>query len=1755
MTVDKMSALALAKASVHAVETLARIRVEGRTVATDAERVALAGWSGWGPLAPVFAPKDAAWADLTERLGAALPADDLKLGMQGTYNAFYTPKPIAEAMWQLLADFGFSGGQVAELGCGGGAFFGTAPDTATLVGVERDPTAAAIAQLLYPEAHVINKPLQDVGLGSGAAAVIGNVPFGDVKVFDPTAPKEVTTNLHNYFIWRAVQTVAPGGYVVVLTSRFTMDARSIQARAAIGKDASLVGAIRLPNGALAGGTEAGADIVILRRHAKTGQRAYGHDWLKVSPHDVGGVELHYNDFWDAEPATVLGTMKYGQTNQYGLSLVVEAHQRNTEQWIRSVSKHLVNAARDRNLMWQAPPKPEALDITGVVSKEGWHEGTMRLTDDGGVLVVRDGRANPLPNPGRELLALLRLRDLAVRLVAAEADHDLPDAAIEPLRADARIAYEAYVKKFGALNRYKQKPNGVDDETGIQQWKRVYPTMQGFRNDPDAALVFALERYSDEDDGETDDEDDTGTAKAEPAHILFERQNRKPERRDHTDDPAQALAWVLDETGGRVDLDRIAALLGRMPSERVCGQCSMPVTQLLMGPGLGGQGGFMHVTPTVDDHAVAGPVEVSDEIRSNVHAEVLAALGDRVYLHPGQRVWQTAEEYLSGDVRAKHLAAETAAKHDPQFERNVTALAGVLPKWLGPGEITANLGTPWIGPDIVEKFILETLSYPAKVKRVAAGNQWEVAASAVMKSSVSATTTWGTADADAFTLVEKALNYTIPVVYRVIEDADGNRTTVKDPEASMLAVQKQQALRARFGEWVWEDADRADMLVQLYNTRFNNLVPREFDGSHITVEGMAAWFKPYRHQLDMVARAIATGATICGHCVGAGKTYSMGMIVMKLRQLGLVRKPMIVVPNHMIEQVDRELRQLFPAARILTGASKTVSKNRRAFTARCATQEWDFVLVTHAAFNQMDVDPETQATYIEDLQSELHEGVVEAAGGKLEGRMVKRLAKRLDDLAAKIKELRDKVFDRDAGVRFEQLGVDYVCIDEFHYYKNLAVPVRTDGFSIRPSKRATDLDMKLRYLSQRGSGRYAALFSGTPMSNTMLELYICMHYTMRPYLKKIGIGSPDAWAAAFVQMQTNVEVTVDGGDFRMQTRPSLFVNARQLRVMLSQVADIRTREQLGLKVPDHELIIEANDPTDPQAEYSMRLVERAEKVRQTAGRPAKGADNMLKVCGDGRRMATDPALVGIDDRGRHKLHVVAENIIKVWRKHPGKMQIAFCDIGTPYDPKAREQAARRKAAKDADEWGWGAFDSGMDDDDAAAVADHLDIADDLGSDLAELLGNFGSTGKPKRRKAEPVQLNYQTYGRLRRILTDAGMDVSRIRFIHDAKTDHEKAQLFRDCRRGKVDVILGSTDKLGVGTNIQRLVIAMHHIDAPFRPADVEQRDGRGLRPGNLNKLIYIFRYVTKRTFDAYMWQFLHRKLTFISQMLSGDVGQVVEDIGGTSDQVMSFGAIKAAATDQPLLEEKVLVEGKIRDLRTAKRGHAITLERARRDVPRMRQKADVEAARAKAWEAIAKAAAGLELTDELVEKAHAVMRSFGKWSPPRVTLAPGLRLEWRERLVEGINGGDFERQPMLVLDGGAGWVEQDAYVFWKAADVRRKLAKMLDNAAAVAATLRKQQADYLKQATQLEVAAAKPFERADELTAALARLDQIDAELAEAASKKSGPGAGDIVVESARRKPAPSTPADVETDLLGDLADLFSHMDAELETDLADLLG
>ena len=1018
-----------------------------------------------------------------------------------------------------------------------------------------------------------------------------------------------------------------------------------------------------------------------------------------------------------------------------------------------------------------------------------------------------------------------------------------------------------------------------------------------------------------------------------------------------------------------------------------------------------------------------------------------------YLDPVAGEWVTAEEYLSGNVRDKLGAARAAASAADaggakRWASNITALEGVQPADLGPEEIRAKLGAPWIPPGDVRAFAAETLGYAPEVSYLPVTAQWEVKAERGFADTAAATEEWGTGRIDGYRLLELAVNGRVPVIYDTVATPDGE-TRVRNQAETMLAEEKQRALAARFAEWAWEDPERADRLCAEYNQRFNSVVLRRYDGTHLTFPGMDTGFTPYPHQRDMVHRIISSPASLCPYPVGTGKTPTMFMAARKLRELGLAAKPLIIVPNHLLEQTAREGKRLFPSARILMAAREDLdgAQARKLFAARCATGDWDAVVMTHSAFTAIPVHPATEAAHLTDLAARYRQALTAEPGGGR--RTVKQLAKMIDTFETRARTLLDH--RTDDGVYFEHLGADFLLVDESHYFKNLGIPVRTDGFSVAASKRATDLDMKLALLRERG-GKTAALFTGTPVSNSLLEMYVLQHYLHPERLAEVGLHSADAWAATFVDFQTSVEVTPDGASFRMKRRPAKFENVPELLTLFGEVADLRQPESFAVQRPaarHHNVVISSS----PQLRaYVASLAERADRVRQVDAHE----DNMLKICSDGRKAALDLELVGITAAGPGKAGAVIANVARIYHANRslalpgddpaapgGGFQIIFCDLGTP----------------------------------SAAAGT-------------------------------------QVYGKIRAGLADAGVPAAQIRFIHDASTDLQKAALFAECRAGKVAVLLGSTDKLGVGTNIQTRCVALHHVDAPWRPADVEQREGRALRPGNLNLAVDIYRYVSEKSFDSYLWQILERKARFIGQVLGGQPPAATSTTSATPR--LSYAEVKALATGNPLLLELAEANAGVTRLRHLATAHTRATRRLESSITSWQQQITAKTRHADTLDRLA--ATYREHPDPawrdqrgnvipspdtatcLARLCRDAMASSGYgmvlWRGLRISFS--AERKWRQITpIATISAGTAS----LLIELNPAWTVKGQY--WR---IEKELTASADGAAAAAQRLRREIEDLRQRVTDATRRTGEPFPQAADLEAARARRDAIQQDIRDAAA-------------------------------------------------------
>ncbi|HUE15276.1 MAG TPA: DEAD/DEAH box helicase family protein [Planctomycetaceae bacterium] len=834
------------------------------------------------------------------------------------------------------------------------------------------------------------------------------------------------------------------------------------------------------------------------------------------------------------------------------------------------------------------------------------------------------------------------------------------------------------------------------------------------------------------------------------------------------------------------------------------------------------------------------------------------LGSLVYCNPEGQVWETADLYLSGDVRRKLEIAEAAAALSPTYARNTEALKAVQPADLEPGDIEARLGSSWIPASDIQDFVSGLLGIAPR--KVSIGHAqtiatWTVEIDAFERGSVGNTTTHGTARFRASDLIEQALNGRVPTAYDELPD----KSRVINQQETIAAREKQQQLKDRFREWVWEDSARSARLARDYNDRFNNLRLRCFDGSHLNLTGMnRAYLRDgdlARHQKDAVWRMVQSGSTLLAHVVGAGKTWTMVAAAMEMRRLGLAKKPMFVVPNHLVEQWGTEFLKLYPQARLfIAGKEHFSSGNRQRAMARIASGTWDAVIVSHRSFEFLPVSDKLFRRFIEEQVQELEAEIVDARAAKDDNRVVKELEKAKKRLVVKLKERADRE-GKDNTLTFEELGVDQIFVDEADLYKNLSYTTKMNRIAGLPnseSNRAMDMYIKTRYVRELTGGRGVVFATGTPISNTMGEMYTMLRYLSPDLLKERGVAHFDAWAANFGEAVTSLELAPDGSGYRMHTRFAKFINLPELLSMFRTFADVQTADMLNLPRPGMaggKPYIVAASASEPLKEFIKTLTARAERLRTARVDPS--VDNMLKITGEGRKAALDMRLVDAFARaeGDTKLSMAVDRIRAVWEKtrDARSTQLVFCDLSTPASDR------------------------------------------------------------------------FNVYGELKTKLIEAGVPKAEIAFIHDAESDAEKKLLFDAVNAGRLRILIGSTEKMGAGTNVQRRLVALHHLDAPWRPRDIEQREGRILRQGNTNQEVGIYRYVTEGSFDAYMWQTLETKAGFIQQVMNGQTSvRQAEDLDGGA---LTYAEIKAIASGNPAVMEKVKVDTEVRKLDQLRAAH------------------------------------------------------------------------------------------------------------------------------------------------------------------------------------------------------------------------------------------
>ena len=873
-------------------------------------------------------------------------------------------------------------------------------------------------------------------------------------------------------------------------------------------------------------------------------------------------------------------------------------------------------------------------------------------------------------------------------------------------------------------------------------------------------------------------------------------------------------------------------------------------------------------------------------------DIIDELNGVIFLDPVYGDWQTADEYLSGNVRQKLREAEKAAVDSPGYLPNVEALRAAQPKDLDASEIEVRLGATWIDKKYIQQFMFELLEPPLYARRSLEVNyseftaEWNISGkNSIPYNDINARMTYGTDCANAYKILEDTLNLRDVRIYDTVRDADGKEKRVLNSKETTLAQQKQQAIKEAFRDWIWRDPDRRRELVQLYNERFNSTRPREYDGRHLIFPGMNPEITLREHQRNAIAHDLYGGNTLLAHEVGAGKTFEMIAAAMEGKRLGLCQKSLFAVPNHLTEQWASEFLRLYPSANILVATKKDFeTRNRKKFCARIATGDYDAVIIGHSQFERIPVSKERQERLLQEQIWEIEDGIAELKASRAERFTIKELERTKKNLETKLQKLHDAA-RKDDVVTFEQLGVDRLYVDEAHSFKNLFLYTKmrnVAGLSTTDAQKSSDMLLKCRYIDELTHGKGVTFATGTPISNSMTELYTMMRYLQHDMLKRNSLTHFDCWASAFGETATAIELAPEGTGYRARTRFAKFFNLPELMNLFREAADIKTADQLNLPTPTAVYHTEVTQPTALQQQMVQELSERAAKVH--AGSVDASTDNMLKITSDGRKLGLDQRVINPDlpDDPNSKVNLCVNNIHRIWQDGQTEKltQLVFCDLSTP---KGKAAQSGRIAAKGTDSPELHALEAAID----------------------------AETG--------PEEPPFTIYDDIREKLVARGIPREQIAFIHEANTEVRKKELFAKVRSGQVRVLMGSTFKMGAGMNVQDRLVALHDLDCPWRPGDLEQRSGRIIRQGNRNKEVHIYRYVTESTFDAYLWQTVENKQKFISQiMTSKSPVRSCEDI---DEAALSYAEIKALCAGDERIREKMDLDVDVARLRLMKANH------------------------------------------------------------------------------------------------------------------------------------------------------------------------------------------------------------------------------------------
>ncbi|HAR26324.1 MAG TPA: lactate dehydrogenase, partial [Bradyrhizobium sp.] len=1360
-------------------------------------------------------------------LESAVGAGDYASLARCTQYAHFTPEYIVRAVWAGVTRLGFRGGRVLEPGIGTGLFSALMPEklraACYLTGVELDPVTARIAALLHPRANIINQDFARTELPQHFDLAIGNPPFSDRTVRSDRVFRSLGLRLHDYFIVKAIDRLKPGGLAAFVTSHGTMDKADASAREHIAGTADLVGAVRLPEGSFRAdaGTDVGVDILFFRKR-RDGDAPGADAWLdhaEIHPATEHEGAIRVNRHFAEHPNMVLGEHALA-SGPYGETYTcVPRPTVVLEDALTATILHLPDAIYDGD--------PET---TGFDADE-----TQTVVATAAGVSIREGSYFV----GRNM-ALMQMVDGTTVIIPVK---------------KGRNADGVFAKHARIIRKLIPIRDAVREILKCQEtdhpWKQAQVRLRiawsSFVRDFGPINTTVVSSLEDEETGEV------------------RETHRRPNLAPFADDPDCWLVASIED----YDLETNTARPGPIFTERVIAPPPAPVIASAADA----------LAVVLNERGTVDPDHIAELLHRGVD-DVIGELGDAIFRDPATGAWHTADGYLSGAVRSKLATAEAAAALDPAYARNVEALGRVQPADLRPSDITARLGAPWIPAADIIAFVKETMDADITIHHTSELACWTVNARQ-LEWSAAGTTDWGTHRRHAGLLLSDALNSSIPQIFDTIKDGDSERRVLNTVETE-AAKDKLAKIKSAFQSWIWSDPDRTDRLARLYNDTFNNIVPRHFNGDHLQLPGASGAFSLYGHQKRAIWRIIASGSTYVAHAVGAGKTLSIAAAVMEQRRLGLVNKAMLVVPGHCLAQAAREFLALYPNARILVAdETNFVKEKRHRFLSRAATASWDAIVITHSAFKFIPVPSAFEAQMIQDELEAYEEllGKVDSQD-RLSRKRIERMKEghqeRLESLASR----------KDDLLTVAEIGIDQIIVDEAQEFRKLSFATNMTslrGVDPNGSQRAWDLYVKSRFLDVKNPGRALVLASGTPITNTLGEMFTVQRLMDHAALAERGLHEFDAWASTFGDTSTELELQ-PSGKYRPVTRFAQFVNVPEQIAMFRSFADVVLPDDLKdyVKVPaiacGKRQIITA-EATAAFKAYQRLLDDRIKAIEERDRAPEPGDDILLSVITDGRHAAIDLRLVvtGQVNEAGNKLNALIANAFRIWQETSNVTYL-------------------RKDGRAFDKTGAGQL-----------------IFSDLGTISVEASRGFSA------------------YRWIRDELVRLGVPPSEIAYMQDHRKSEAKQRLFNDFNAGKVRILLGSSDTMGTGVNVQLRLKALHHLDVPWLPSQIEQREGRIVRQGNQHDEVEIFAYATLGSLDATMWQNNERKARFIAAALSGDTSvRRLADLG--EGQANQFAMAKAIASGDPRLMQKAGLEAEIARLERLHAAHIDDQHAIRRQI-------------------------------------------------------------------------------------------------------------------------------------------------------------------------------------------------------------------------------